>query len=234
MALGVAVEAADVIHPAPGAERTAHREIGAVGGRPAAFDADARAHLAAELGGANATDVIERATRRIGGGDGGAAAAHRLDALERGVGPVEIAGAVIAEIDVGDRQPVLLHGDIILAGGAVAAVGGDAARVNHAADFAQRRIHEDTGNVEQQIVGADGDLLGHRGGVDRGDGGGGLLDFGGVEHPRHNKVIELHGIRFCFGDRSWNSGRWGHLCGEASGEEEAAIASQSVRGLHRD
>jgi hypothetical protein len=160
MAHGVAVEAADAVNPARPAERAAVNQVGAVMRLTAALEAEAGADFSAGTGGTSAADIVKSAAGGIGGRDGGAAAADGLDALERGVGAIEVGGVVVAEGDVGDRQAVLLHGDVILAGGAVGAVGGDAARVNHAANFAEGGIHEHPGDLEQHIVGAEIDLLG--------------------------------------------------------------------------
>ena len=141
-----------------------------------------------------ARDVVEDTAGRIGRRDRGAAAADGFDALERGIRAVEVAGAVVAETGVGDRQTVFLHGDIVGAVGAIGAIGGDAARVDHAADFAEGRVHENARDVEQHVVGADRDLFGQHVGVECGDGGRGLAGLGGVEDAGDDKLIELHGV----------------------------------------
>ena len=193
MAHGVAVEAADAVNPARPAERAAVNQVGTVMRLTAALEAEAGADFSAGTGGTRAADIVESAARGIGGRDGGAAAADGLDALERGVGAVEVGGVVVAEGDVGDRQTVLLHGDVVLAGGAIGAVGGDAARVNHAANFAEGGIHEHPGDLEQHIVGAEIDLLGEIRGGQCGDGRGSLFGFSGIEDPGDDKVLEFDG-----------------------------------------
>ena len=231
MALGVAVEAADVVDPALRAERAgeraAHGEIAAILWGALALETEAGANLAAEAVGAVARDVVEDTAGRIGRGDGGAAAADGFDALERGVGAVEVAGAVVAETGVGDGQAVLLHGDIVGAVGAIGAIGGDAPRVNHAADFAEGRVHKNAGDVEQHVVGADRDLFGQHVGVECGDGGRGLAGLGGVEDAGDDKLIELHGVgglggRGGFGgaDRRSGGGLGGGGGRDGEGEEE--------------
>ena len=227
VAFGVAVEAADVVDPALGAEGAgqgaAHGEVAAVLRGALALEAEAGADLAAETVGAVAGNVVEGAAGGIGGGDGGAAAADGFDALEGGVGAVEVAGAVVAEADVGDGQAVFLHGDVVGAGGAVGAVGGDAAGVDHAADFAEGRVHEDAGDVEEHVVGAEGDLLGEQVGVEGGDGGGGLAGLGGVEDAGDDELVEFDGVGGLGGGGGLggaDGGSGGGLGGECGGEGE--------------
>src|SRR5262249_17972887 len=78
-------------------------------------------------------DVVERAARGVRRGDRCAAAAHGLDALQRGVGAVAVRRVVIAEGDIGDRHAVFLPRPVVLAGAPAAAAGGTPARVHHPA-----------------------------------------------------------------------------------------------------
>ena len=109
VALGVAVEAAHAVIPPFATERAADHALDAEMRSAPALKAVAGTQLAAKRRGTDAADVIEGAAGGIGGSDRGAAPADRLDPLQRAIGAVEVARVVVAEIDVRQRQAVLLH-----------------------------------------------------------------------------------------------------------------------------
>ena len=182
-AVAAPIEAADRVIEVAVADAAASVAVDAVVGVLAvALQAVLGLHLHPGVRFPGLGDVVEDAARRVRPGDDRRPAPQPFEMVEHDVGAREVVRPEVGRGDQLDRQPVLLHGHVIIAAGPVERVGRDAAREHDVADLAERRVHEHAGHVLQKVGRRDRRLLLDLLVGDGRDGDRRALDLGGAEH----------------------------------------------------